>query len=145
MLKFQRPFFCLWMYLELLDEWQTVYTLIGRRVLRHLKWVFTVCSDLPVQIFLVNTEIWLNRTLQKYWNPESTPEIYPFHSSDCIYPHSLAFLGIYFIAQKPNWNSGSSSKIRVIGQCSALDPFSCWCSSLNTESQGKTFAISLQF
>ena len=31
---------------ELLGEWQTVWALIRRRVLRRLIWIYTVCSNL---------------------------------------------------------------------------------------------------
>ena len=42
-------FYYLWMCVKLLREWQTVYTLIRRRFLWHLIWVFSVCSDLSVR------------------------------------------------------------------------------------------------
>ena len=40
---------------KLLDEWQTVQTLMRRRILRRLIWVYTVSSCLPVRIHTVNT------------------------------------------------------------------------------------------
>ena len=45
------PFCCL----LILDEWQTVYTLIGRRIMRRLIRVHTVCPGLSVQILTVIT------------------------------------------------------------------------------------------
>ena len=43
---------------KLLDEWQTVWTLIRRRVVRRLIWVYTVCLGLSVRIRRVSTVIW---------------------------------------------------------------------------------------
>ena len=38
--------------LLLADRWQTVKALIRCRILRHLIWVYTVCSGLSVLIFI---------------------------------------------------------------------------------------------
>ena len=40
-----------------LDEWQTVKTLIRCHILHHLIWVYTVCSGLFVPILMVITVI----------------------------------------------------------------------------------------
>ena len=41
--------------LKMLDEWQTVYTLMRCCILQHLIWVYTVCSGLSVWIHMVYT------------------------------------------------------------------------------------------
>ena len=56
-------------YLKFLDEWRTVKTLIRRRVLRRLIWVFNVCSNLFV---LIHNWIILNPLLN---NPGSAPDL----------------------------------------------------------------------
>ena len=43
------------MFNILLDEWQTVWTLIRCHVLQHLIWVYTVYSGQSVPILRVNT------------------------------------------------------------------------------------------
>ena len=48
-------------------------SLIRRRVLRHLIWVYTVCSSLSARIRRVSTVIWFDQTLKK-----SAPEIDTF-------------------------------------------------------------------
>ena len=40
---------------------------------------------------------------------------------------------------------GLRSDVQVTRECFTLDPCSCWCSSLSTGIQGKTFAINLHF
>ena len=68
-----------------MGEWQTLYTLIRRRVLRRLIWVYTVCSCLFVQIHRVNTAMWSNRPHPPLRNhPRSVPEINILHSQ-CFY------------------------------------------------------------
>ena len=52
------PFYYLWMCVKLLSEWQTVKTLIRRRSLRRLIWVYTISTDLSVRIRRVSTVIW---------------------------------------------------------------------------------------
>ena len=61
-IKFTSPCYYLWMCLNLLDEWKTVKTLVRRRVLWHLIWVYTICLDFSLQILRVSTVVWSNRT-----------------------------------------------------------------------------------
>ena len=48
------------MCVKLLGKWQTVQTLIRRRVLRRLIWVYIVCSGLSVQIWRLSTVLLSN-------------------------------------------------------------------------------------
>ena len=51
-------------------EWQTVYFQIRRRVLRHLIWVYTVCSGLSGRISTVSVVILSDQTpseLESSW------------------------------------------------------------------------------
>ena len=41
--------------------------------------------------------------------------------------------------------AGLRSEVQVTRECFALDPCSCWRSSLCTEIQGKTLALSLHY
>ena len=57
-----------WFFETLLDEWQTVYALIRRRILRRLIWVYTVCLGLSFRILRINMELWTMGYLNPYLN-----------------------------------------------------------------------------
>ena len=70
---------------KLLGEWQTVYTLIRRRYLRRLIWIYTVCSGLSVRIRRVSTVIGLN------WPNCSQRGIQYAYNFLCFFKHVLPF------------------------------------------------------
>ena len=66
------PFNYLLMWEKLLYEWQTVQTLVRRRVLRRLIWVHTVCTCLSFRILRVRTDILMkSKPLRNH--PRSAP------------------------------------------------------------------------